>query len=1429
MLKIKFRNGFEGEPVDWTPYMVLQEAGPVKRMVESDNPGEAGLVVFDNVELSFRYEEGNPVYGAFYGNPGYGDLYLFELYAIKRNKDEIKLFEGIVDFTTIEWDLNEKKIRFTLTDKIMALSLLTDAEPQRGNINDASARLNCGEYLTDYIKRIIPGMGVWIEIQTYELINNGGTLERGNPIAHTETVLKKGETFFHPGEGIGLCLVTDCELMQSMGGWTTTFIKTHPVKWCRLMLPLSAGDTSITVSGNIFAEGDIIYLEKSSQTEFIKIINNGFGSDVSWIYGIERHYTGGVAYDWNEGDKTCLSDTNLTYITDINSPPVSTHITYYGNCYYGVEDINIYGADSFGRNSLAGFDAFKILSGIISRTLNPVTLVNRTGGISYPVSLNYYNTLCGVSPLGKHSFDALKLLADSMRCYMFIDRPGRFVIQSRGTLGAAGSGIERSFDTVHLAEASIPCRYFWDKLIDGVEARIISDGYIGGRVAKQIFPGIKPRNELCKELTALGDTEFTGNGLASFASAMADEYLGFYGKRHESYTIEMPLYDDLLEWELLDYISFGGRECFFTSIEIDITGRTFRGELVTLQGENYYKGQANIPLSINGYIETSGGAKGSYPEEESTAVIPQAGGIYSAAPPIAIDTDEISLLYGDNLILSPAGKLDTVQGIKPVSTPRFGGIGIGCDYDPAFRGKFEGNIKVTGAIFAEGDLNIGGSINEVNVTELNIADKTLSLNKGGSDSTAPGSGIKILGTGGVTAASIIYDDFNNWFFNKSINLQDGLSYKINGSEALGGSTLGSGIVNSSLTKVGIITQGTWNGTPLNAQYINYNSAHFLNSANQLSAKTIAASSGTGVTVAGTFVPGGSIVIDTPQDLRITASPSFNNITLNGGTLNSGGNLTIALAGNGVLPNAGYAYNLGSLSKKFLTLHAAELCVETLVAQNTKASIGGRVLIGETNELTADLTSSAQYIYVKYNNLAANDIVYLEGGGHVEFMKVLSLIASGAGWYEYQVQRNLDSTGADEWYAGDAVFNTGIAGDGFIDLYSLKGIKGVSQPGPTIAGNVRNSLTYNDWSEHWAIGNLNGLYGFTANRFGAGLGRYGNNSCYITIDSAGGFAVKYKDSGGVETKVIELDTAGNGFFRGNITSSATITGGIIQTALSGKRVKIEGSGNDIKFYNSAGEYISVEGYLAAGNEKRLHIGGTVIADGDLYMSGYGQFSGDFKSYSSIDAVNGFKIDGMTVIDRYYNASLGNVSGNIFNVCSFLFSGYDLITERPAASKILVSDSARKITASAVNSSELFTAALCELYDDSASSTILCDGVNYVKWSNATVGVCKGDEGSSSSDCILIREGYAGIYRVDFNVTFTADTAGEYYWAARSGVSVFYKTRSCLRAASTGIRYQISGGGLLQLAEGDLISLGCFGQNGTSVSVVYVNFRITKISN
>lgn len=242
-----------------------------------------------------------------------------------------------------------------------------------------------------------------------------------------------------------------------------------------------------------------------------------------------------------------------------------------------------------------------------------------------------------------------------------------------------------------------------------------------------------------------------------------------------------------------------------------------------------------------------------------------------------------------------------------------------------------------------------------------------------------------------------------------------------------------------------------------------------------------------------------------------------------------GTMTVAAD---IQPLLNYTTNLGSINKKLLAIYAAELWVETLVAANTMATIGGRVLVAPTTELTADLTAAATTIQVKHNNLLNGHRVRLEANGQLEWMAITSVASGSVGAYLYSVTRNLDGSGANAWPAGSAVLSTGTTGDGFIDLYSVSGV--LSGSGPTIVGNVRTGTTYNQIEPRWAIGNLNGLYGYVSTTYGTAFGE--PSGAWIKIDPVNGVRIGYDTA----TYVVLSSIAGPSITIGNGPSAFDAT-------------------------------------------------------------------------------------------------------------------------------------------------------------------------------------------------------------------------------------------------------------------------------------------------
>ena len=114
-----------------------------------------------------------------------------------------------------------------------------------------------------------------------------------------------------------------------------------------------------------------------------------------------------------------------------------------------------------------------------------------------------------------------------------------------------------------------------------------------------------------------------------------------------------------------------------------------------------------------------------------------------------------------------------------------------------------------GATFASltvsGDLTVNGTTTNINTTNLVVEDKNVILGDvtTPSDITADGGGITLKGASDktITWSSV------GWTSSEDFNLLTGKVYEIAGTPVLSSTTLGSTVVNSSLTKVGLATAG----------------------------------------------------------------------------------------------------------------------------------------------------------------------------------------------------------------------------------------------------------------------------------------------------------------------------------------------------------------------------------------------------------------------------------------------------------------------------------------------------------------------------------------------------------------------------------------------------------------------------------------------
>lgn len=133
-------------------------------------------------------------------------------------------------------------------------------------------------------------------------------------------------------------------------------------------------------------------------------------------------------------------------------------------------------------------------------------------------------------------------------------------------------------------------------------------------------------------------------------------------------------------------------------------------------------------------------------------------------------------------------------------------------------GASTGTTTVNNNLTVTGNLTVNGTTTTVNSTTLSVDDKNIVLADGASpsDAGADGGGITLKGTTDKTLNWV--DSTDAWTSSEHLALAAGKAFYINGTGVLSSTTLGSGVVNSSLTSVGTIGTGTWQGTVIAGQY-----------------------------------------------------------------------------------------------------------------------------------------------------------------------------------------------------------------------------------------------------------------------------------------------------------------------------------------------------------------------------------------------------------------------------------------------------------------------------------------------------------------------------------------------------------------------------------------------------------------------------------
>lgn len=322
----------------------------------------------------------------------------------------------------------------------------------------------------------------------------------------------------------------------------------------------------------------------------------------------------------------------------------------------------------------------------------------------------------------------------------------------------------------------------------------------------------------------------------------------------------------------------------------------------------------------------------------------------------------------------------------------------------------------TGDISTSGNLSVTGA-GQINVTNIGVSsiaknDTSISISD-----TGTGSNVRII-VDGVTEHTV---DANG------LSLAAGDWYAINGSSVLSATTLGSGVVNSSLTTVGTITTGVWQGTTVGVAYggtgvttstgsgsvvlsnsptlvtpaLGTPSSGTLTNATGLPVSTGISGLGTGVAgalatsvgSAGAFVTFNG-ALGTPSSGTLTNATGLPLTTGVTGTLPvaNGGTGTTTSTGSGSVVLSASPTLTGTLTASAVTASGVVSVTNSTASTSTStgalvvsggAGIAGAVNVGGSMVISGNLTVNGSTVTINTTNLAVQDnLIYLNEGSTV---------------------------------------------------------------------------------------------------------------------------------------------------------------------------------------------------------------------------------------------------------------------------------------------------------------------------------------------------------------------------------------------------------------------------------------------------------------
>jgi hypothetical protein len=296
-------------------------------------------------------------------------------------------------------------------------------------------------------------------------------------------------------------------------------------------------------------------------------------------------------------------------------------------------------------------------------------------------------------------------------------------------------------------------------------------------------------------------------------------------------------------------------------------------------------------------------------------------------------------------------------------------------------GASSGTTTVNNNLVVTGNLTVNGTTTTVNATTVTVDDINIELGSVASptDVTANGGGITLKGATDKTLNWV--SSTAAWTSSEDFNLLTGKVYEINGTTVLSSTTLGSGVTSSSLTTVGTIGTGVWQGTLVAGQYggtgvnnsgktitiggnFTHTGAHTLGLTTTANTSVTLPTTGTLATIAGTETFTNKTLTSPTLTTPVLGTPSSGTLTsctglpVSTGISGLGTGVATALAVNTGSAGAVVLFNgaLGTPSSGTLT-NATGLPVSGITSSTSTALGLGSIELGHATDTTLSRSSA----------------------------------------------------------------------------------------------------------------------------------------------------------------------------------------------------------------------------------------------------------------------------------------------------------------------------------------------------------------------------------------------------------------------------------------------------------------------------------------